>query len=65
MDVNKAKQKAENIPMPVGGEVITVPIMVALAFMKLHNLKKKRFDGGVLILEKINLPDEPVGDVKS
>lgn len=66
IDLTKTKARAAKVKMPARGEVIKLPVDVALAFMKLHNLQKVRWDGGVLIVRK-SLPsndsfEKPVGD---
>lgn len=65
MDLTRTKAKAAKVPMPSGGEVITLRVDVALAFMKMHNLKKVRWDGGVLVLRRSDPPQKnetPAGD---
>lgn len=58
MDTSKAMAKARRLPFPRNRSefVRCAPIEVALAFMKLHHVKKVRFMGDLLVIEEREAP---------
>ena len=63
MGADEARSRANKMPILQVGEIVDVPIEVALMYMKLHKLKKSHWigDGNILVLRK----DEDALDVES
>lgn len=50
MTTEEARKKAAKYQVPGAGQFVRMPVQVALAFMKMHNLKKLRWDGDYLVV---------------
>lgn len=56
MSMADALKRARKLPSPGDGAVVKARVEVALAYMKLHGLTKKMWDGNVLVLTQARPP---------